>query len=216
MTGPRRFDPAEVDLQSDELTAGLLETARDLEAYAATGMASPTVGFEDRVMAAIAMEPMPRPTRGLGFLATVRQAWAIAFGAGRPIAMRAQALALLLLVAVAVGSVGSVAMVGASRLFAPVNVPPTTPSPPPSPLPSPSLGPTASPLPSFSPTPSATPRPSPTETVEPTGTDDSGGSGGRGPGSDSSGSGSGSSSGSGPGDASSGSGSGRSGSGEAG
>lgn len=216
MTGPRRFDPAEVDLQSDELTAGLLETARDLEAYAATGMASPTVGFEDRVMAAIAMEPMPRPTRGLGFLATVRQAWAIAFGAGRPIAMRAQALALLLLVAVAVGSVGSVAMVGASRLFAPVNVPPTTPSPPPSPLPSPSLGPTASPLPSFSPTPSATPRPSPTETVEPTGTDDSGGSGGRGPGSDSSGSGSGSSSGSGPGDASSGSGSGRSGSREAG
>ena len=195
MTGPRRFDPAEIDFETDELTAGLLETARDLEAYAATGMAAPTVGFEDRVMAAIATEPMPRPTRGLGFLASIREAWAVAFGAGRPLAMRAQALALLLLMAVAVGSVGSVAMVGASRLLGPVNPPPTIPSPAPSPLPSPPVGPTPSPLPSVSPTPSATtPRPSPTETVEPSGTDDSGGSSGsgRGPGSGSSGSDSGS------------------------
>ena len=219
MTGQRRFDPAEIDFESDELTAGLVETARDLEAYAATGMAAPTVGFEDRVMAAIASEPMPRPTRGLGFLATIREAWAVAFGAGRPLAVRAQALALLLLVAVAVGSVGSVAMVGASRLLDPVNPPPTTPSPAPSPLPSPSVRPTSSPLPSVSPTPSATtPRPSPTETAEPSGTDDSGGSGGRGPGSDSSGSGSsGSGSGSHPdsGEHSSGTGSGRSDSGEA-
>lgn len=218
MSGPRRFHPAEIDLESDELTAGLLETARDLETYAATGMAAPTVGFEDRVMAAIASEPMPRPSRGLGFLATVREAWAVAFGAGRPLAMRAQALALLLLVAVAVGSVGSVAMVGASRLLAPVN-PPTTPSPAPSPLPSPSVVPSPSPLPSASPTPSVTttPRPSPTETDEPTSTDGSGGSGGSGSGSgsDSSGSGAGSSgngSGSGSGEDSSGSGSGRSGS----
>lgn len=194
MSGPRRFHPREIDLESDELTVGLLETARDLEAYAATGMAAPTVGFEDRVMAAIAVEPMPRPTRGRGFLATVRESWAVAFGAGRPLAMRAQALALLLMVALAVGSVGSVAVVGASRLLGPVITPPTTPSPAPSPLPSPSIAPSPSPI--VSPTPSATttPRPSPTETDEPSGTDDSGGSSGsgRGPGSDGSGSGSGS------------------------
>jgi uncharacterized membrane protein YgcG len=212
MSGPRRFHPAEIDLESDELTAGLLETARDLEAYAATGMAAPTVGFEDRVMVAIADEPMPRPARGLGFLATVREAWAVAFGAGRPLAMRAQALALLLILAVAVGSVGSVAVVGASRLLGPA-VPPTTPSPAPSPslLPSPVTPSPVTPSPSPSSSPTATPRPSPTETDEPSGTDDHGGSGGSGSGSDSvsgddnSGPGGGSG-----GDDSSGSGSGRS------
>lgn len=200
MTGPRRFHPAEIDIEADELSAALVETARDLETYAATGMAAPTVGFEDRVMAAIAAEPMPRLTRGLGFLATVREAWAVAFGAGRPMAMRAQALALLLLLAVAVGSVGSVAMVGASRLLTPAVPSPTTPSPAPSPLPSPSAEPSPSPPASDAPTPSptTTPRPSPTETDEPTGTDDSGGSSGSGRGSGSGDSGSGSDS-SGPG-----------------
>lgn len=207
MSGPRRFHPGEIDLESDELTTGLLETARDLEAYAATGMAAPTVGFEDRVMAAIAVEPMPRPTGGRGFLATVRESWAVAFGAGRPLAMRAQALALLLMVALAVGSVGSVAVVGASRLLGP-NTPPTTPSPAPSPspLPSPSVVPSPSPI--VSPTPSATrtPRPSPTETDEPSGTDDSGGSSGSGSGNQGSGSDSGSDDSSGPGSGGSGSG----------
>src|SRR5918996_4736136 len=159
MSGPRRFHPAEIDLAADELTTGLLETARDLEAYAATGMAAPTVGFEDRVMAAIADEPMPRPTRGLGFIATVREAWAVAFGAGRPLAMRAQALALLLVLAVAVGSVGSVAVVGASRLLGPAVPPPTTPTPAPRPSPLPS------PLVTPSPSPSVTPTPSPTTTA---------------------------------------------------
>jgi uncharacterized membrane protein YgcG len=191
MTDPRRFHPAEIDLELDELSRGLVETARDLELYAGTGLAAPTVGFEDRVMAAIAVEPMPRPTRGLGFLAAVREAWAVAFGTGRPIAMRAQALALLLLLAVAVGSVGSVAVVGASRLLGPAAPPSTTPSPAPSLVPSPSPAPTSSP-PSVSPTPSATasPRPTATETDEPAGTDDSGGSGGSGGGSGSDNSGS--------------------------
>ena len=205
MSGPRRFHPTEIDLEADELTARLLETARDIEAYAATGMAAPTTGFEDRVMAAIAVEPMPRPTRGLGFLATLREAWAVAFGAGRPLALRAQALALLLMVAVAVGSVGSVAVVGASRLLGPSVGPPTTPSPAPSPSALPSPVPTPSVSPSISPTPSptTTARPTATETDEPSGTDDSGGS-----------SGSDSGSGSGNSGRGSGSGSGRSGSGE--
>ena len=117
MSDPRsRFHPSELDLELDSESAELLATARDLETYAATGLAGPSVGFEDRVMAAIADEPMPRPA-GRGLLATARDAWAIAFGSGRPLALRAQAFAMLLALAVAVGSVGSVAVIGASRLL---------------------------------------------------------------------------------------------------
>ncbi len=193
MSDPRRrFDPSELDLDLDHESAELLATARDLEAYAATGLAAPIVGFEERIMAAIAVEPMPRPVAGRGFVAAVRDAWASAFGEGRPLAVRAQAFALLLLLAVAVGSVGSVAVVGASRLLTPdVTPPPVLPSP--SPLPTPSVAPTPSPTPSLapSPTPSASIRPSPTETDEPSGTDDSGGGSGSGRSGDSSGPGSG-------------------------
>jgi uncharacterized membrane protein YgcG len=211
MSDPRRrFHPSELDIELDAESAELLATARDLETYAATGLAGPTAGFEDRVMAAIADEPMPRPA-GRGLLATARDAWAIAFGPGRPLAVRAQAFAMLLALAVAVGSVGSVAVVGASRLLRPDETPPPT-LPSPSPIPSPSIipspSPSVSPSVSPSPSPSRTPRPSPTETDEPSGTDDHGGGSGSGSGSDDSGGSSGSGSGS---DDSSG-GSGRSGS----
>jgi uncharacterized membrane protein YgcG len=187
MSEGRRFHPAEIDVELGPEGAELLATARDLESYAATGLAAPTVGFEDRVMAAIADEPMPRPA-GRGFLATVRDAWAIALGPGRPVTLRAQAFAMLLALAVAVGSVGSVAVIGAARLLGDQGpVPPTVPSPSPSPTPSPSI---VSPSPSPSMTPSPTPPPSPsaspieTETAEPSGTDDhgGGGSGNSGPG----------------------------------
>ena len=193
----RRFDPSELDLVLDHESAELLATARDLEAYAATGLAAPSVGFEDRVMAAIADEPMPRPT-GRGLLATVRDAWAIAFRPGRPLAVRAEAFAMLLALAVAVGSIGSVAVIGASRLLGDDGRPPPTlpspspvPSPSDAPSPSPSPSPSVSPSPSPSVTPRATPRPSPTETDEPSGTDDNGGGSGSGSGSDDSGSGGG-------------------------
>ena len=213
MSEGRRFHPAELDIELGPESAELLATARDLEAYAATGLAAPTVGFEDRVMAAIADEPMPR--RAGGFIATVRDAWAIAFGPGRPIALRAQAFAMLLALAVAVGSVGSVAVVGAARLLGDQGpIPPTVPTP--SPTPSPTVV-TPSPSPSITPSPTPSPTASPveTETAEPSGTDDhGGGSGNSGPGGggssdDSSGSsGSGRSSNSGT-DDSSGNGSGR-------
>jgi uncharacterized membrane protein YgcG len=172
----RRFHPSELDLELDHESAELLATARHLEAYAATGMTAPTVGFEDRVMAAIATEPMPRAA-GRGFLATLRDAWAIALGPDRPVMMRAQALAMLLALALAVGSVGSVAVVGAMRLLGPDGTPPPTlPSPSPSIPPSPSVSP--SPLPTETPTPSPrTPRPTETQTVEPSETDDHGGGG---------------------------------------
>jgi hypothetical protein len=172
----RRFHPSELDLELDHESAELLATARDLESYAATGTTAPTVGFEDRVMAAIATEPMPRAA-GRGFLATLRDAWAIALGPDRPVMMRAQALAMLLALALAVGSVGSVAVVGAMRLLGPDGTPPPTlPSPSPSIPPSPSVSP--SPLPTETPTPSPrTPRPTETQTVEPSETDDHGGGG---------------------------------------
>ena len=156
MSDPRsRFHPSELDLELDSESAELLATARDLETYAATGLAGPSVGFEDRVMAAIADEPMPRPA-GRGLLATARDAWAIAFGSGRPLALRAQAFAMLLALAVAVGSVGSVAVIGASRLLGPDGTPPPT-LPSPSPIPSPSVVPSPSPSISPSPSPTATP-----------------------------------------------------------
>ena len=200
MSEGRRFHPAEVDVELGPESAELLATARDLEAYAATGLAAPTVGFEDRVMAAIADEPMPRRAGG-GFITTIRDAWAIALGPGRPVALRAQAFAMLLALAVAVGSVGSVAVVGAARLLGDQGpVPPTVPSPSPTPTPSPSVV-TPSPSPSISPSPTPSPSASPveTETAEPSGTDDhgGGGSGNSGPGGGSDDSGSSGSSGSG-------------------
>lgn len=220
----RRFDPGELEHDgrqpSDADAAGLLATARDLEAYARADHVSPSIDFEDRVMAAIATEPPPRPALmagGLtGLLGTLRDAWRIVWTSGPPLAVRAQAFALVLVAAVALGSVGTLATVGAIRLLAPDGPPaptlepvptpaPSTPAPSlaPSPTPSPSVPPSPSPSPTASPT--ASPSPTDDETAEPTetpeGTDDSsgpgsGGSGddspGRGSDDDSSGSGSGS------------------------
>jgi hypothetical protein len=204
MSDGRRFHPSELDLEPGPESAELLATARDLESYAATGLAAPSVDFEDRVMAAVADEPMPSQA-GRGFFATVRDAWAIAFGPDRPVALRAQAFAMLFALALAVGSIGSVAVVGASRLLGDQRpTPPTVPSPLPSPSPSSSV---VSPSPSPAVSPSPSPSPSESETAEPSGSDDNGGrdGGGGGSGSENSGSGSGSS---GSGSGSSGSGSG--------
>src|SRR4029453_15390000 len=107
---------------------------------AATGLAFPSVGFEERVMAAIADEAMPRPA-GRGFPATVRVGGGtLVWGAGRPTALRAQAFAMLLALALAVGSVGTVAVVGAVRLLGQDGTPPPT-VPTPSPQPSPTIVP---------------------------------------------------------------------------
>jgi len=209
MTGPaRRFDPTELTddpagLGEAELTAASA-MARDLEAIAERDTV-PTGAFSDRVMEAIASEPTPQPTRVFGLalrtrrigaaVAAVGDAWRVTFGSGRPIAVRGQALALVLVVAVALIGLGGGAAVGAARLLTP-DVPPTPsptpsvpPSPPPSIAPSPSVEP--SPTPSSSPSPSPTPDASPTDTGEPTetpeatGTDDSGGNSGPGGGDDS-------------------------------
>lgn len=196
MTGPgRRFDPSELDdvggaPLSDVESAAMLGTARDLEAFAQSESIAPTSGFEDRVMAAIALEAPPRTvaTGGWlgGFLVALRDAWRITLsGGGRPLAVRAQALALVVLVGVAFVSVGTLGAVGVARLLAndPTTPPTIAPSPgpslvsPPPSLPTPSMMPSDTPSPSIAPSPS--PSASPSSTAEPTetaeGTDDSGG-----------------------------------------
>ncbi|HEX6868861.1 MAG TPA: hypothetical protein VF119_08640 [Candidatus Limnocylindrales bacterium] len=217
MTGPhRRFDPAELvspgesDLGSADL-ADSLAAARELEALALDTSIHPSDGFEDRVMAAIAAEPAPRlvlmpasSVRGgrLGaFLLAVRDSWAIATTGGRPMAVRAQALAFVLLVIVAAGALTSVSVVTVGALLGPDGA---TPDPSPSvPVISPTPEVTALPTPNASPEPTATettrptetpevtrtPSPSPTEADEtpepnetPEGTDDHGGGGGPGSG----------------------------------
>ena len=226
MTGPaRRFDPTELSddpaaIGEAELTAASA-MARDLEAIAERDTV-PTGGFSDRVMEAIASEPTPQPTRVFGLalrsrriggaVAALGDAWRVTFGGGRPLAVRGQAVALVLVVAAALVGLGGGAAVGAARLLTPDVAPSPSPAPSVLPSPAPSIAPSPSvePSPTPTPTPSPSPEASPTDTGDPietpgaTGTDDSGGNsgpgGGGGSGADNSGrddSGPGSNSGSG-------------------
>lgn len=132
MSGPgQRFDPSELRIPGEpEMPsaerADALVAARELERVTAEGIC-PTDGFEDRVMAAIASEPAPRLVMRPGsavrggvagaFLIAVRDAWGVATGAGRPVAVRAQAMAFVLLVVVAAGTLTSAAAVGVGGLL---------------------------------------------------------------------------------------------------
>jgi hypothetical protein len=192
---------------------------RELGAIAGDSSIVAPVGFTDRVMLAIAREPLPQPARAFGVAllagrvraaaAALGDAWRVAIGGSTPLGVRGQALALVLLVGVGSLAVAGGAAVGAMDLLAqnPAVTPgPTTPLPsqaPPSAMPSPS------PDPSPSPSPETTPDASPTaqnpgavetpratvrlRTASPTatGTDDHGGGSGSGSGSSGSGSGSG-------------------------
>ncbi len=179
--------------------------ARELERLDG-GAIRPSEDFTDRVLGAIADEPLPRPMAVAGVAAregrvgalvgALRDTWHVAWSGGRPMAARAQAMAFVLLLVVAVGSVGAAATVGAINvLFSTTSTPSIAPEPSLPAVVSPSVGPTASPSPS--PTPSVTPSTSPeptktakptptpthtdgprhTETPEPTETDDHGGGG---------------------------------------
>lgn len=220
MSGPiRRFDPGELLLpgESEPSAADMADSllaARELEALAMDTAIRPSDGFEDRVMAVIASEPAPRlvllpaaSVRGgrLGaFFVAVRQSWAIATTGGRPMAVRAQALAFVFLVILAAGALTSVTAVGVGALLGPngASGPDVSPSPatPTAPLPSPtppaatdspaptiSPGPTATETPEATETPPVTRTPRPTEADEtpepnetPEGTDDNSGPGGGG------------------------------------
>ena len=134
MTGPiRRFDPSELAGGGDpepstaEL-ADALAVARELESLTAEPGIRPTAGFEDRVMAAIATEPAPRLVirpgsavrggRAGALLLAIRDSWGIATSGGRPMAMRAQALAFVFLAVVAVGALTGVGAMTVGSLLA--------------------------------------------------------------------------------------------------
>jgi hypothetical protein len=192
------FDPAELrDLDGPPIdeaeAAAMLEVARDLEAFAATQVEPPSVGFEDRVMAAIASEPTPVVAAGFlaGLVLAFREAWRTAWSVDRPMSARGRSLAFVVLSMILVASTGLVAAVGVSQLLD--RDPTTAPSPDPSlTVPTPSLAPpsgptplaspTLSPSPGTTPSPSPSPTPRPTETEEPgetaEATDDHGGGGG--------------------------------------
>ena len=177
------------------------EMARELEGIGTAGGVHVSDDFADRVMAAVATEPLPQPVRAFGVAlvaghlrsaaAAVGDAWRVVTSSVVPVGVRAQALALVLVVAVGSLTLAGGATVGAIGLLSPDR---TTPSPSPvvpspSVAPTPSIGPTPSPSTSAEPSESAEPSataspmstgtdPARTETPSPTGTDDHGGGSG--------------------------------------
>jgi uncharacterized membrane protein YgcG len=191
------------------------DQARELEAMtmSITSAVKPSEGFADRVMEAIADEPLPQPVRAFGLAllgghlraaaSAVGDAWRTISSAPAPMVVRAQALALVLVVLV-----GSVALAGGATVgaFGVLNGTPPTPGPsvpPPSlEIPSPSPSPSRESAPIETPgesstaeptdTPEATETPDANETniptvrprtATPTATGDHGGGGGSGSGS---------------------------------
>jgi hypothetical protein len=173
---PRPFGPDELDgvagMNPEELAAET-RLARDIEAVAARGGVAPSADFADRVMGAIATEPVPSPVIAAGsalrqrdvgrFLGSLRDSFRVAFGGGFPAVVRAQAFALALLVAVVAGGSG-LATAGALGVFDDRGSPSPEPTRP---------GPTEAPQ-SASPEPSAMPpatfelpTPSPDGSLEP-------------------------------------------------
>jgi uncharacterized membrane protein YgcG len=217
MSGPMPLHPADEDRVVADMT-------RELDGLAMDSSIQPPAGFADRVMAAVAAEPLPQPVRAFGVallggrlqaaVASVGDAWRVTVGGSTPLAVRGQALALVLVVAIGSIAIAGGAAVGAIDLLngtqgpLPSSTTPVPSFPAPSPSPSPSSSIEASPSPDASPTetpePTETPRSTPRTTPSPTGTDDHGGGGsesGSGSGSGSGGSsGSGNDSGSGGGD----------------
>ncbi len=211
MTAPRSFGPGELDgadglLPSD--VAAESRIARDLEAFAGLATTAPSSDFTDRVMLAIDLEPVPAPAHAAGvalrrgalgaFLASFSDAWRVATRSGFPRAVRAQALALVVVVgALAAGTgvaaAGAVGLIRDDRglpspapsLEAPT---PVVPSPSPS-MATPSVEPPTTEPPSVAPI-DEPPTAQPARTARPTlATDDNGGGSGGGSGGSGSGSG---------------------------
>jgi negative regulator of sigma E activity len=126
---PHPFTPRELDgapgVHADEV-AGNTVIARTLERLASTTPVTPSPAFTERVMGAIASEPAPAPARLAGlalrrrspgaFLLSLRDAWQVMTRSGFPVAARAQAMALVLVVAALATGSGMVTA-GALGLF---------------------------------------------------------------------------------------------------
>jgi hypothetical protein len=176
------FHPSELDgIGQGAGSADLLATARELERLDG-GAIRPSDGFTDRVLAAIGSEPLPRPMTVAGLaarqgrlgtmLAALRDTWHVAWSGGRPVAVRAQAMAFVLLLIVAVGSVSGLATVGAYNTLFPPSSPPSMQPNPTNPT---RQETTAPPEPTETTAPAApTVAPTPTETPEPTDTPEPG------------------------------------------
>jgi hypothetical protein len=103
------------------------DMSRAIEALASEAGVRPPVDFADRVMAAIATEPLPQPVRAFGVAllagglnaaaASVGDAWRVVGGGLTPLAVRVQALALVLALTVASLAVAGGATVGAIGLL---------------------------------------------------------------------------------------------------
>jgi hypothetical protein len=140
---------------------------RELELLAAGVAILPPIGFADRIMAAVALEPLPQPARAFAVallagrlpaaVAAVGDAWRVIGSRSTPLGVRAQALALALVVAIGSLAVVDGAAIGAIGLLSPT---PSGPSPT-TPLPSQA---TPSPMPSRSPSPSPSPTSGPSLT----------------------------------------------------
>ena len=220
MTAPRAFGPGELDgaegLGVDDVAAET-RIARDLETMTSQAAALPSPDFTDRVMLAIDLEPVPAPAHAAGvalrrgamgaFLASFSDAWRVATRSGFPTAVRAQALALVLVVgALAAGSgvaaAGAVGLIRDDRALpspAPSLEAPTPVMPSPSPsMATPSVEPPTTEPPSVAPT-DEPPTAQPARTARPTDSGDNHG-GGSGGGSGSGGGGGGGDGGDGPDD----------------
>ena len=208
MSGPRSIHPDDEERVATDMS-------RAIEALASEAGIRPPVDFTDRVMAAIATEPLPQPVRAFGVAllagrlsaaaASVGDAWRVVGGGSTPLAVRVQALGLVLALTVASLAVAGGATVGAIGLLtsspppAPITTTPSPnapvssdPAPSQSPSPSPSLAPDGSPDASPAAEPTGTPEATETpggprntdgprtSTPRPTETDDHGGSGGDG------------------------------------
>lgn len=174
---PRPFGPDDLDgvsgLRPDELAADT-RLARELEAGATRFTVRPSAEFTDRVMAAVVLEPVAAPVRAArtalrhgavgAFLLSLRDAWRVSVSPAFPMAMRAQAMALVLVVGGLMAGTGAAAA-GALGVFD---------GDPHTPIPSPAvqtLAPTAPPTEApqeepSTPGPSASPEPSPSVDAE--------------------------------------------------
>lgn len=201
---PGPYGPSEVDdgsgLDEHELLA-TFGVGRELERVAIGGLRGARLrvdpAFVDRVMAAVATEPLPAPTVALrsssgrlgprrlrDLVVIVGDAFRVAFGPDRPSAVRAPAMAMVavLIAVVGLGGLAGVYLVGGLRGGGPeVNLPgvgglpsaSVEPSLPPSSLPPSSTTPTSpadavlSPTPLVTPVVSVSPSPTPRASAAP-------------------------------------------------
>lgn len=158
MTGELPLHPSD-----EERLASVM--ARELEMMTTTTAVQPSDGFADRVMLAIADEPLPQPVRAFGVAllgghlraaaSAVGDAWRTLTSTPAPLLVRAQALALVLVVLVSSLALTGGATVGALGLL---GNGPTTPAP---------SGPPSQPAPTRSPAPTPSEQPEDTPSTAP-------------------------------------------------